>query len=47
MALVYNAFGVPLETALGAVLLYRVNFYIIPFLASLPLYFVLKRKLKE
>jgi uncharacterized protein (TIRG00374 family) len=44
-SLVYNALGIPFETAFAAVLLYRVSFYIIPFILSLPFYFSLKRKL--
>ncbi len=44
MSLVYVALGVPMETALGAVILYRICFYIIPFFLSLPFYFSLKHK---
>ena len=47
MALIFSAFGIQFETALGAVLLYRVSFYIIPFLISLPLYLSLKKKIQE
>jgi len=46
MALAFKAFGVPFETALVAVLLYRITFYIIPFILSLPLYFSLKKKIQ-
>lgn len=46
MALAFNAFGVPYETSIAAVLIYRCTFYIIPFLLSLPLYFSLKKKLE-
>jgi uncharacterized protein (TIRG00374 family) len=44
MALVYSAFGVPVETTLGAVLVYRLCFNIIPFLLSLPYYLRVSRK---
>lgn len=47
MALVYTSLGVPLETAVGAILLYRFSFYIIPFLFSLPFYFSLKHKVER
>ena len=47
MALIFSAFGIQFETALGAVLLYRVSFYIIPFLISLPFYLSLKKKIQE
>jgi len=46
MALAFKAFGVPFETALVSVLLYRITFYIIPFIFSLPLYFSLKKKIQ-
>ncbi len=36
MALTYRALGVPFETAVVAILLYRISFYIVPFLLSLP-----------
>jgi uncharacterized protein (TIRG00374 family) len=44
MALVFVALGVPLETALAAIILFRLSFYIFPFFLSLPFYFSLKRK---
>ena len=44
MALVYSLFGVPFETALGAALLYRFVFNIIPFLISAPLYLSLRKR---
>ncbi len=44
MSLTYAALGVSLHTALAAVLLYRMVFYIVPFLLSLPLYLILKRR---
>ena len=47
MALIFSAFGIQFETALGAVLLYRASFYIIPFLVSLPFYLSLKKKIKK
>jgi len=47
MALTFAALGVPLHTALAAILLYRMTFNIVPFLLSLPLYFILKRRLPE
>jgi len=47
MALVFKAFGVPIETSLATVLLYRVSFNIIPFLLSLPLYLRLKKRNRE
>ncbi len=46
MALIFNAFGVEFETAIAAVLLYRVTFYIIPFIVSLPFYLSLRKKHK-
>ncbi|UCB47034.1 MAG: flippase-like domain-containing protein [Spirochaetota bacterium] len=45
MALVFTALGVPLERALGAIILFRITFYIVPFVLSLPFYFGLKKKL--
>lgn len=45
MSLIFRAFGIPLETALVASLLYRLSFYIIPFIFSLPFYFSLKQRL--
>ena len=47
MALIYNILGVPLATALLAVLIYRFTFYIIPFFLSLPFYFSLKQEIEE
>jgi uncharacterized protein (TIRG00374 family) len=47
MALVFVALGVPLETALGAIILFRLSFYIFPFFLSLPLYFSLKKNSLE
>jgi len=47
MALVYNILGIPLATALVAILIYRISFYIVPFFLSLPFYFSLKRKIEE
>ena len=47
MALIFSAFGIQFETALSAVLLYRVSFYIIPFLVSLPFYLSLKKKIQK
>jgi uncharacterized protein (TIRG00374 family) len=44
MALVYSAFGVPIETTLSAVLVYRLSFNIIPFLISIPFYLRISRK---
>lgn len=46
MALVFTTLGVPLHSALGAILLYRVSFYIIPFFLCLPFYFSLKKKIE-
>ncbi len=47
MALTFVGLGVPLHTALAAILLYRMTFNIVPFLLSLPLYFILKRRQPE
>ncbi len=47
MSLTFAALGIPLHTALVAILLYRIAFNIVPFLLSLPLYFILKRRLPE
>ncbi len=47
MALIFSAFGIDFEVAIGAVLLYRVTFYIIPFIVSLPFYLSLKRKREQ
>ena len=44
MALVFVLLGIPLETALGAIVLFRLTYYVIPFILSLPFYFSLKRK---
>ena len=44
MALTFTALGVPLERALGAIILFRIIFYIVPFFLSLPFYFSLKKK---
>lgn len=44
MALIYAILGIPLETALSAILLYRVSFNIIPFVLSMPFYFSLKHR---
>jgi uncharacterized protein (TIRG00374 family) len=46
MALVFTTLGIPLHSALGAILLYRVSFYIIPFFFCLPFYFSLKKKIE-
>ena len=46
MALVFVALGVSLETALSAIILFRISFYIIPFFLSLPFYFSLRRRRK-
>ncbi|HUT65940.1 MAG TPA: flippase-like domain-containing protein [Spirochaetota bacterium] len=47
MAIVFVALGVPLETALSAIILFRISFYILPFFLSLPLYFSLQQKHKS
>jgi len=44
MALVFVALGVPIETALSSIILFRISFYILPFFLSLPLYFSLRQK---
>jgi uncharacterized protein (TIRG00374 family) len=44
LALVYTAFGVPVEITLGAALIYRVSFNIIPFFMSIPIFLSLKRR---
>jgi uncharacterized protein (TIRG00374 family) len=44
MALVYSSLSVHLATAVGAILLYRLAFYVIPFLACLPFYFSLRHR---
>jgi uncharacterized protein (TIRG00374 family) len=44
MALVFVALGIPLETALSSIILFRLSFYILPFFMSLPLYFSLRQK---
>jgi uncharacterized protein (TIRG00374 family) len=44
LALVYTAFGVSIEVVLGAALIYRVAFNIVPFLFSIPLYLSMKKK---
>lgn len=46
MALTYSALGIPFEVALGASLIYRLAFYIVPFFVSLPFYLSLKQKLQ-
>jgi len=46
MSLAFKAFGIPFETSIAAVLIYRCTFYIFPFLLSMPLYFSLKKKLE-
>jgi uncharacterized protein (TIRG00374 family) len=43
MALVFAAVGIPLETALSSIILFRLSFYIVPFFLSLPFYFSLKK----
>jgi len=47
MALVYTSLGIPLATAVGVIVLYRLAFYIIPFLVSIPFYFSLKHKSQD
>jgi uncharacterized protein (TIRG00374 family) len=43
-ALAYAALGVPLATAISALLVYRMTYYVVPFLLALPFYFGLKRR---
>lgn len=43
-SLAYAALGVPIETALGAMLVFRMTYYVFPFLLSLPMYFSLRRR---
>jgi uncharacterized protein (TIRG00374 family) len=43
-ALAYTALGVPFETALSAVLVYRMAYYVVPFVVGLPFYFSLRRR---
>ncbi|MFW6180246.1 MAG: lysylphosphatidylglycerol synthase transmembrane domain-containing protein [Spirochaetota bacterium] len=43
-ALAYAALGVPLATALSALLVYRMTYYVVPFVLALPFYFGLKRR---
>jgi uncharacterized protein (TIRG00374 family) len=45
-SLVYAALGVPFETALSALLIYRMTYNVIPFLLSLPFYFTMKTRSK-
>ncbi|MGQ9615805.1 MAG: flippase-like domain-containing protein [Spirochaetota bacterium] len=47
MALTFAALNVPFNTAIGAILFYRFSFHIIPFFLSLPLYFILKRRIQN
>jgi uncharacterized membrane protein YbhN (UPF0104 family) len=47
MAMTYRALGVPLETSLAAVLIFRTLFYILPFFFCLPFYFTLKRRMRD
>lgn len=44
MALVFVSLGVPLQTALAAIIIFRLSFYIFPFLLSLPFYFTLRHR---
>jgi hypothetical protein len=43
-ALAYAALGVPLATAISALLVYRMTYYVVPFMLALPFYFGLKRR---
>jgi uncharacterized protein (TIRG00374 family) len=43
-SLVYAALGIPFETALSALLVYRMTYNVIPFLFSLPFYFSMKTR---
>lgn len=43
-ALAYAALGVPLATALTALLVFRMTYYVVPFVLALPFYFSLKRR---
>ncbi len=47
MALTFAALNIPLGTAIGSVLFYRLSFHIIPFFLSLPFYFSLKHKIQR
>jgi hypothetical protein len=47
MAMTYRALGVPLETSLAAVLIFRTLFYILPFFFCLPFYFTMKRRMRS
>ncbi len=44
LALVYAALGVRVEVVLGAVLLFRLAFNVVPFLFSIPLYICMKQR---
>ncbi len=47
MVLAYSALGVPLGTAFGAILIFRVAFNLVPFFISLPLYFSLEKRMED
>jgi uncharacterized protein (TIRG00374 family) len=46
-SLAYAALGVPIETALTAMLGFRMIYYVFPFILSLPFYFTLKYRKRE
>ncbi len=46
MALTYKALGIPFNIAFAAIIIYRLSFYIIPFIISLPLYLNIKPNFK-
>jgi uncharacterized protein (TIRG00374 family) len=43
-ALAYTALGVPFETAITVLLVFRMTYYVVPFAVALPFYFSLKRR---